>query len=149
MTEDKSAKCLSDLMREVYLRFHRRVRPSEYRPSRESLAVLDHLDRSGPLTVMEAARHFERSQSAMSEILDRLESRGLLERIEDERDRRRKLVWLTSHGLVVMERAFAVYSQRLLEEAITQMNSEETEALFAGLRGLLATPLSAKGWDDE
>ena len=59
----------TELYRSIYDRFHRRDRADCYRLTPESRGILVHLDRSGPLTVMEAAKHFDRSQSAMSELL--------------------------------------------------------------------------------
>ena len=72
------AREFTELYRAVYVRFHRRDRVEAYRLSPESLAILRHLDASGPLTVKEAMRHFERSQSATSELISRLEKRGIL-----------------------------------------------------------------------
>src|SRR5262245_49844303 len=84
----------------IYLPLHARTEPRsrQYRPTPESLGVLTHLAAAGPLTVTEAARHMRRAQSVMSDIVTRLERRGLLERMRDERDRRRVLVWLTPRG---------------------------------------------------
>ncbi len=138
-----------DLYKSVYSRFHRRVRPDVYRPSVESLAVLRHLSRSGPLTVSEAAAHFERSQSATSEILARLERRGLIERFPDERDRRRTLIWLTKDGLRAHRLAESVLSPRLLEHAFRQMDAADRAKLFEGMRALLDTAAAAEGWDDD
>lgn len=147
MAQESSAKELSNLLREVYLRFHRRVRVEAYRPSRESLAILQHLERSGPLTISEAARHFDRSQSAVSEIVSRLERRNLIERIPDERDRRRTLVWLTAVGRTTLEENQQVYSTRLLDDALSQLTREQQQGLTAGLLDLLATRKHEKGWD--
>src|SRR6266545_526020 len=91
------AREVSALWPAIYLPLHTRTEPRarRYRPTPESLGVLTHLAASGPLTVTEAARHMRRAQSVMSDIVTRLERRGLLERMRDERDRRRVLVWLT------------------------------------------------------
>lgn len=123
----------------TYLRFHRRVPHPGYRPSREALAVLRHLRNTGPVTVSEAAEHFRRSQAATSEVLGRLVDRGLLERVPDERDRRRTLVWLTSTGQDVLEREEQVLSVDLLEHAFRQMAPDDREQLVRGLEALLAT----------
>ena len=65
----------AELFPEVYARFARRWEPEEYRPSHEANAILQHLAGSGPLTVMEAAAHFDGSQAATSELLNRLQAR--------------------------------------------------------------------------
>lgn len=51
--------------------------------------MLTHLAVSGPLTVGEAAGHLNRAQSVVSEIVDGLERKALLERERDPADRRR------------------------------------------------------------
>lgn len=60
--------------------------------------MLTHLAVSGPLTVGEAAGHLNRAQSVVSEIVDGLERKALLERERDPADRRHTLVWLTPAG---------------------------------------------------
>lgn len=149
MTPDESADAFQELYRAVYDRFHRRDAPGAYRVSAESLAVLRHLLRTGPLTVMEAARHLERSQSAMSEIVSRLERRGLLARMSDERDRRRTLVWLTDDGLVHVEKAGRVLSPKLLRHALDQLSGDARGRLLAGLEGLLKTDPHDPGVKDD
>ena len=149
MSDTDETDRFADLYKAVYSRFHRRVRPDVYRPSVESLAVLRHLSRSGPLTVTEAAAHFERSQSATSEILARLERRGLVERFADGRDRRRTLIWLTRDGLRTYRLAESVLSPRLLEHAFRQMEAADRKKLLEGMCALLETAVAAEGWDDD
>ncbi len=127
-----------DLFHRVYLHFHARHDPGSYQPSREALAVLEHLARTGPLTVTEAAAHFSRSQSAMSELLDRLEDRSLVERFEDARDRRRHLVWLTDEGMGVWRRSSAVLSVSRLERSFARLQEADREILLAGMHDLLS-----------
>lgn len=64
----------------------------------EGRALLLHLAWTGPLTIGELALHVERAQSVVSESVAALESRGLLDRVRDPRDRRRTLVWLTQRA---------------------------------------------------
>lgn len=149
MNSKDAARRVGELYRAIYDRFHRRVRPGVYSPSPESLGILEHLSRVGPLTVMEAARHFDRAQSAMSEIFGRLEKRELVSRLPDERDRRRSLVWLTEKGRAVLRRARQVLSERLLGEALQQLEPGERERIVEALEALLETTPSPQGYDDE
>ena len=126
-----------DLFHQVFLRFHQRSKPGDYRPSLEVFGVLEHLAATGPLTVTEAARHFERSQSAMSELIERIERRGIVERFPDERDRRRSLVWLTPEGVALWQRANRVLSLGLLEPAMDRLDDATVEALLTGLGALV------------
>lgn len=62
------------------------------------LGILRHLGEAGPLTVGEQALHLGISRATASELIDRLEAKGLVERMRDERDQRRVFVWLTDEG---------------------------------------------------
>lgn len=126
-----------ELFPAVYGHFCRRWGPTEYRPSPEACAILDHLAGTGPLTVTEAAAHFGRSQAATSELLDRLRERGLIERIRDERDQRRHLVWLTESGRALTEELRRVLDPNRLDTAFALLSAEERSGLLAGMRALV------------
>ncbi len=121
----------------IYLRLHLRRPKRGRRPLGQSLAVMQHLSRSGPLTVGEAAKHFARAQSVVSELVDRLVAQGLVERMRDERDRRRVLVWLTPAGHELLERDREVLSPELCEAAMERMKAADRRALVAGMRALV------------
>jgi len=99
--------------------------------------VLQHLAATGPLTVTEAARHFDRSQAAVSELVARLVRRGLLARLADERDRRRHLVWLTDAGHAMLRSMTQVLSPQLVVKALGRMAPAEREKLIYGMQALL------------
>lgn len=122
----------------VHALLHARRDKHESRPSPEALAVMAHLSLSGPLTVGEAARHFDRAQSAVSELIDRIEAHGWVARSPDGRDRRRTLVWLTDAGLAVLQRSREVLSRERLDAAVARLAPAERDALVAGLRALVA-----------
>jgi DNA-binding MarR family transcriptional regulator len=120
----------------IYLRFHRRDdKQSELTAA--SRAVLTHLSMSGPITVGEAARHFHRAQSVVSEIFDQLAAKGLVERARDASDRRRAQIWLTDAGVAVLVRDREVLSRELLAAAMAEMTAGERAALLAGCRALV------------
>src|SRR5262249_48358548 len=120
----------------VYLQFHRRdgKRRELSGPSR---AVLLHLANTGPLTVGECAKHFDRAQSVVSEIVEHLEADGLLARVRDEKDRRRTLVWLTDAGRARLTEEQEVLSKSALERAFARMTARERTLLLTGTRALL------------
>ena len=126
----------AELFRAVYLRFHRRDRKrSELTgPMR---GVLQHLSIAGPLTIGEAARHFDRAQSVVSEIADRLEGKGLVERVRDPRDARRTLIWLTEAGIAALERDRQVLDLPLLARALGKMPDGQAAALLETMRALV------------
>ena len=139
MDTDDAARRFAALFPDVYRRFHRRVHHAEYRLTSESLALLQHLADSGPLTVTEAARHTDRSQAAMSELIGRLVARGKLARMPDDRDRRRVLVWLTPAGQQALKTARSVLSPDLLARALRQMTAAQRKRLIDAVQGLLDT----------
>lgn len=136
MTLESAVLEFLELYSAVYLRLHRRL-PKRSVVTPQSLAVLQHLAFSGPLTVTEAARHMERAQSVMSELVDGLVAKGLLARIKDSRDKRRTLVWLTEQGRRVLEGGRDVLSRELLERALAAMRPDERTSLLASMRALI------------
>ncbi len=142
MKTDEATEALGRLFPEIYHSLYQRVDPRAWRPSTEALATLRHLSETGPLTVSEAADHFDRSQAAMSERIDRLMDRGLLTRFVDQRDRRRHLVWLTDEGLELMKRASQVLSPSLCRSALDAMTEEDRAALVRGMQALVAAATS-------
>ena len=134
---DLDVRAFARMFEQTYLRFHRR---DERRSalSGASRAVLMHLARAGPLTVTEAARHLDRAQSVVSDIVTHLEAKGLLERQADAADRRRTLVWLTPQGFEHLERDREVLASQLLARAFAAMAPADRTALLDGLAALLA-----------
>lgn len=131
----------SELFPSVYLRFHRRD-GKRRELSAASRAVLVHLAGAGPLTVGDCAKHLDRAQSVVSDIIEQLESHGLLARVRDDNDRRRTLVWLTDSGRERLVEEQQVLSRTALHRAFATMTLEERTHLLEGTRALLraATP---------
>jgi DNA-binding MarR family transcriptional regulator len=122
----------------IYRRFHtsRQALPGTDVTPR-MLSVLQHLAASGPLTVSELVRHLALSKSATTELVGRLAEKGLVDRLHDERDRRRVFVWLTEAGRA---RALAhprVLEDELLAKALARMRRGDRVKLVEGLRALL------------
>jgi len=136
MDPDAAAAEFADLFPQIYRRFYRRLAPDLHRLTSESIAALHHLEMTGPLTVAEAAQHLDRSQSAMSEMIDRLERRGLVARIPDQRDRRRTLVWLTDDGRAALDKAHQVLSTALLRHGFAAMEPGDRSTLVRTMRML-------------
>jgi DNA-binding MarR family transcriptional regulator len=137
-----AAAAFAELFPAVYLRFHRRDAKRDGLPA-ASRAILQHLTVAGPLAVGEMARHLQRAQSVVSEVVDHLERDGLLERARDPRDRRRALVWLTDQGLAYLERDRDVLSRELLARAMARMTPAARVALLRATRALLEADAGA------
>ncbi|WP_344648948.1 MarR family winged helix-turn-helix transcriptional regulator [Cryptosporangium japonicum] len=134
----ETAVRFEELFQAVYLTFHRRdEKRSEL--SGASRAVLNHLARTGPLTVGEAALHLDRAQSVVSDIVSQLERNGLLQRERDPADRRRTLVWLTPRGHDRLARDREVLDTTRLATALDAMPADAREALLTGMHALLTS----------
>jgi DNA-binding MarR family transcriptional regulator len=121
----------------AYLAFHRRDgRRSDL--TNASRAVLQHLAQTGPVSIGEAARHLDRAQSVVSEIVAQLESHGLLEREPDPANRRRTLVWLTRTGLERLRADADVLDRELVATAMSELDVATQRGLLEGLEALLA-----------
>ena len=137
---DDATAAFCDLFPAVYLRFCRRHDDETSRLTRltpQQDAVLHHLAMSGPLTVGEMSRHFARAQSVASEIVDGLETKGLLERMRDARDRRRTLVWLTDEARDVLARRRQVLDPSRVARAMRALPEPERTSLVESLRALV------------
>jgi len=142
MTETEFAAAFEDLFRSTYLRAVRRVRDKRERLTPETVAFLDHLAMSGPLTPGELSRHLDRAPSTLSEMIDHLLAKGLLERDRDPADARKSLVWLSEAGRAALIEARQVLDPDILVRAAASL-SEFDRAEFlktfhsfvAGLKG--------------
>ena len=139
-TAEAAARRVARLFPEVYRRYHwaNRVRGADLPVTRRALEVLQHLSLSGPLTVGEQAEHLGLRRNSVSELLQRLETKGLVARIRDERDERRVLVWLTDAGRDVVSRVGQVLAPDLIARVMANLSPEERAAVVRGVE-LLAT----------
>jgi DNA-binding MarR family transcriptional regulator len=142
MTEAEFATAFEDLFRSTYLRAVRRVRDKRERLTPETVAFLDHLAISGPLTPGELSRHLDRAPSTLSEMIDHLLAKGLLDRDRDPADARRSLVWLSQAGRAALIEARQVLDPDILARAAGSLSDSERaeflkifHSLVAGLKG--------------
>jgi DNA-binding MarR family transcriptional regulator len=77
-------------------------------------------------------------RNSVSELLQRLEAKGLVARIRDERDERRVLVWLTDAGRDVVARVGEVLAPDALEQAMAALAPDERSAVIRGFELLVA-----------
>jgi DNA-binding MarR family transcriptional regulator len=120
----------------IYRGAHYRTDPTTGLPPR-MLAALQHLFLSGPLTIGEQAEHHGVSRPTMTELVDRLQDRGLVTRMPDERDRRRVFVWLTDLGLETAEQSLHVLDHDLVTRAVKHLTLTERRHLVLGMQALV------------
>jgi DNA-binding MarR family transcriptional regulator len=140
LTANRAAGRIARLFPEVYRRYHwaNRLHGADLPVTRRALEVLQHLSASGPLTVGEQAEHLGLRRNSVSELLQRLEAKGLVARIRDERDERRVLVWLTDSGRDVVSRVGQVLAPDLIAQVMATLSPEERATVVRGFE-LLAT----------
>jgi DNA-binding MarR family transcriptional regulator len=148
LSPEQAAREFIALFGAAFLRFHRRApKRSVWTP--QGWAVLQHLEMAGPLTVTEAARHMNRAQSVMSEIIDGLERKGLLARMRDACDRRRALVWLTDQGRAAMASERQVLCGERLGRAFGKMSGDAAANLLCTLHMLVDAAGDASPAEDS
>ena len=119
---DDAPRRYAELFPAVYLRFHRRDGKRQALPG-ASRAVLQHLTLTGPVSIGQLARHLDRAQSVVSDIVRHLERDGLLERQRDPADARRTLVWLSEAGMARIDQDREVLSRDSLARAMARMSA--------------------------
>jgi DNA-binding MarR family transcriptional regulator len=132
------ARRIAELYGEMWRRFQpprQSIEGSDVTP--RMLALLRHLEGAGPLTVGEQAAHLGIGRAATSEMIDRLEGKGLVAKMRDERDHRRVFVWLTDEG----RRRVASLAGSVLDppflRAVSAITHEQRRQIIEGLEALL------------
>jgi MarR family 2-MHQ and catechol resistance regulon transcriptional repressor len=97
--------------------------------------VLEAILHKGPLSQRELGRKVLTSAGNMTDLVDKLETRGLVRRTRQKFDRRAVQVELTPQGRAVIEPLFAVHAQDIAA-AMAGLSGEELRQLGALLRKL-------------
>lgn len=110
------------------------------------LLVLQVLLAEREITATGLAKRVSLSQAALSGVLDRLESRGLLARRRDETDRRKQWLLLEDAGRAVLQAAPALLPDYVMVR-FAELPEWERHAVLAGL--LRAAELFERPEDEE
>jgi DNA-binding MarR family transcriptional regulator len=94
-------------------------------------SALARLDRLGPMTAAQLARHEQISPQSMGATLASLELRGLVDRIADARDGRRMILSLTASGVEVLRSRRTARAQLLAHALEDQFTATELRQLAA------------------
>lgn len=121
---DASATVTAHLKRELDNRFALGI--SEFDAL---LALQEQHDQGLPLSQL--ISRLRLSQPAVSRLIDRLERRGLIRRLDTEDDRRSVLVQLTADGQKLLQEAIPVHAQCIRDALLDRLSSEERDALKA------------------
>lgn len=94
---------MADLKNQLRRRLQSRIRESGLNLTFEMLEVLACLGKQDGINQQEIADLTLRDKSGMTYLIDNLSKRGMVVRVEDESDRRNKLIYLTDKGRATRE----------------------------------------------
>src|SRR5215204_5266465 len=122
---------LADLVREYTSAVLRHAAATAKRMSLEAseLAALEHLQDAGPMPQKRLGERLSISPGAVTAMIDRLESRGYVERTPNPEDRRSALVVITKAGLEESLRHLWPYIEDM--KGVEEGFSEEERAVVA------------------
>jgi DNA-binding MarR family transcriptional regulator len=121
---------LANLVREYTSAVLRHAAATAKRMSLEAseLAALEHLQATGPMTQKRLGERLSISPGAVTAMIDRLESRGYVERTPNPEDRRSALVLITKAGLEESLRYLWPYIEDM--KGVEEGFSEEERAVI-------------------
>lgn len=102
---------------------------------------------AGELTVGQLAERVSLSQATVTDILLRLERRGLIERQRSHADKRRVLVHITLAGRQLMKTSLPLLQESFLDK-LNQLQEWEQTQLLASLQRL-ANMMNAQGFEAD
>ena len=97
-------------------------------------AVLEALYHKGPLPVNEIGKKVLLTSGSITTAIDRLETRGLVERRSHGTDRRAKMVHLTKEGRKVIAKAYVDHAADMEQLASASLNRKERKTLIRLLK---------------
>lgn len=104
--------------------------------------------RDGPHTMSEISRELGISLSATTQVADRLEKSGMVERLCETGDRRVRLLRLTSYGEGIVRRRRERRVARVAE-ILSGMPPRNRDAVVTALHELLAAASTMPGWGES
>jgi MarR family transcriptional regulator, 2-MHQ and catechol-resistance regulon repressor len=113
-------------------------------------AVLEALLHKGPLPVNEIGKKVLLTSGSITVAVDRLETKGLVERRAHGTDRRAKIVHLTKEGRKLITRAYAEHAADMERLALASLTRTERETLISLLKkfGYKAAAASGRSKED-
>ncbi|MEO5341884.1 MAG: MarR family transcriptional regulator [Gammaproteobacteria bacterium SHHR-1] len=112
-TQDQVLIALRQIMRAVDL--HSRQLLHSHKLTGPQALILRVIKRSGELTLGQLARKVSLSPATLSDVINRLEARGLARRVRSTQDKRQVLVSLTPTGLELLAEDVPLLQDRFVE----------------------------------
>jgi MarR family 2-MHQ and catechol resistance regulon transcriptional repressor len=124
---------------------------SELEMCGSDFAVLEALLHKGPLPVNEIGRKVLLTSGSITVAVDRLETRGLVERRPSDADRRARIVHLTREGKKLITRVYADHAadmERLASASLTRAERDSLIRLLKKIGYAAASALEQVAEDD-
>jgi MarR family 2-MHQ and catechol resistance regulon transcriptional repressor len=122
---------------------------SELEMCGSDFAVLEALLHKGPLPVNEIGRKVLLTSGSITVAVDRLETRGLVERRPSDADRRARIVHLTREGKKLITRVYADHAADMERLASASLTRAERDTLIRLLKKMGYAAASALEQDAE
>jgi len=117
----RAAQTIEDLVKKDMKRYG--INPTEF-------AVLELLYSKGEQPIQKIGKKILLASSSITYVIDQLEKKGLVQRIDCPADRRSKLVSITDKGKKFMEEAFPKHKKKI-EELFSYMTEEEIDTAIS------------------
>ena len=121
---DQVLAALRRIIRAIDL--HSRKLAQRYGLTGPQLIILKELQSLGDVSVGELAKRISLSSGTVTDILERLEKRGLVQRARSNADRRRVLNRITEKGEEILQKAPTLLQERFVEEFEKIQDWEQT-----------------------
>jgi len=122
---------------------------SELELGGSDFAVLEALLHKGPLPVNEIGKKVLLTSGSITVAVDRLETKGLVERRAHGTDRRARIVHLTKEGRKLITRAYADHAADMERLALASLTRAERETLIGLLKKFGYKAAAASGESKE
>lgn len=146
---DKKDKC--DRMMKIAMDIHKKLiavilKDIEPPLSKSHVYLLSDIRRRGECTVTDIANHLEITLSAVTSLVDKLCTAGLVTRLRSEEDRRVVCMKLTAEGEKVLEH-IEMNKNRLFEKIFSNLDTEEINNFFGTIEKITQNILAS--YDSE
>jgi MarR family 2-MHQ and catechol resistance regulon transcriptional repressor len=112
-------------------------------------AVLEALLHKGPLPINEIGKKVLLTSGSITAAIDRLETKGLVERRAHGTDRRTRVVHLTKDGRKLITRVYGDHASDMERLASASLNSKERETLIRLLKKIGYKAVAVSNQDDN
>lgn len=138
---DNLGHLLHDASRAIRRRFEQRT--AGYGLSATQWRLLVVIYRAGPLTQRALAERMDVEPISISRLIDRMEDGGWVERVVHPRDRRARLVQLSTRALGASDDLRST-ARGIYDEALTGLSPDERDVLMHGLATIIETMTAAE-----